>query len=174
MAETQGFRSFSKDWRDTVRAEYTIKNAVPSAVADKDSMIFNSAYSDKAAVNISLKNCAGEARLSDVVIEGANKKSQKLMEDMGTLVTAAKWGGRLEDNFISLVHDGSSVNVSITGTGGTGCYTYKLTPYYTDASSGERRALNTLKLRVWLIDGKVRANTETKRIADDKKKQNQY
>ena len=142
----------AKDWRDTVRAEYTIKNAVPSAVADKDSMIFNSAYSDKAAVNISLKNCAGEARLSDVVIEGANKKSQKLMED----------------NFISLVHDGSSVNVSITGTGGTGCYTYKLTPYYTDASSGERRALNTLKLRVWLIDGKVRANTETKRIADDK------
>ena len=142
----------SKNWRDTVAAEYTIKHANPEAVADKDSIVFNTAYSDRAKVNISLKNCAGEARLSDVEIKGANEKSQQL----------------LESNSIQLVHDGSSVVVSTAGSGVTGSYTYKMTPYYTDWDSGERKALNTLTLRVKLIEGTVKARTDTNLSADNR------
>lgn len=136
----------AKGWRDTVRAEYTIKRKNPAATADKSSIVFNTAYSDSARVSISLKDCAGEARLSNVEIKGANEKSQQLMED----------------NSIQLVHDGNSVVVSTAGTGVTGSYAYKLTPYYTDQGSGGKKALNTLTLRVKLIDGTVKAHTDTK------------
>lgn len=142
----------SKNWRDTVKAEYSIKNAKPTAVADKDSIVFNTAYSDRSEVNISLKNCVGEARLSDVEIKGANKKSQQLMED----------------NRIELVHDSSRVMVSIAGGSNTaGSYSYKLTPYFTDGTSGERKALNTLTLRVKLIRGTVKVSTDTNKLTDN-------
>ncbi|MDE6912990.1 MAG: Ig-like domain-containing protein, partial [Lachnospiraceae bacterium] len=141
----------AKGWRDTVRAEYTIKSVNPSAAADKDSVVFNIAYSDRAEVNISLKNCAGEAQLSDVEIKGANKKSQQLMEN----------------NSVQLIHEGSSVIVSTAGADRTGIYTYKLTPYYTDQASGQKKALNTLTLRVKLIKGTVKADMSAKRSADN-------
>ncbi len=140
----------AKNWRDTVRAEYTIKSANPSAVADKDHIAFNTVYRDSAEVNISLKNCAGEARLTDVEIKGANKKSQQLMEN----------------NFIQLIHEGSSVVVSCAGAGGTGSYTYKMTPYYTDCDSGEKKALNTLTLHIKLMNGNVKAHTDIKQLSD--------
>lgn len=146
-----GFVFSAKDWRDTVRAEYTIKSKKPSAVAEKDYLVFNTAYSDRAKVNISLKDCAGEAQLSDVEIKGANRKSQQLMEN----------------NSILLVHEGDSVIVSTAGVEKTGSYAYKLTPYYTDWNSGERKALNTLTLHVKLIKGAVKADIDTKRLSDN-------
>ncbi len=147
---TLAFVFGAEGWRDTVRAEYTIKSKAPSAQADKSRIVFNTAYSDRAKVNISLKDCAGEVALFDVEVKGADEKSQQLMEN----------------NSIQLVHDGSSVLVSTAKTDITGSYTYKLTPYYVDCHSGEKKALNTLTLRVKLINGTVKPRTTAKPSAD--------
>ncbi|MBD5451816.1 MAG: hypothetical protein HDR25_04145 [Lachnospiraceae bacterium] len=136
------------------RTTPVITNVKPSVSADKNSIVFNTAYSDKAVVTLLPKNCE-EAVLSDVVIEGTDKKSQQLMEE----------------NQIVLVHEGHQVTVSITGSEAlkakAGTYRYRLTPYYTENTSGEKKALKTLTLKVKMINGTVRANTEKKASTDD-------
>ena len=131
-----------------------VTNAKPSVSADKDSIVFNTAYSDKAVVTLLPKNCE-EAALSDVVIEGVDQKSQQLMEE----------------NQIVLVHEGRQVTVSITGSEAmkekTGTYRYRLTPYYTENASGEKKALETLTLKVKLTNGIVQANTVKKASTND-------
>ena len=129
------------------RTNPTVSNTTPSVVADKDSIVFNTAYSDRAAVTLSLKNC-GEATLSDVVIEGMDDQSRQLVEK----------------NLILLAHEGDQVVVSIAGsaelTEKTGTYQYQLTPYYTGNVSGEKKALTPLTLEVKLINGTATAHTK--------------
>lgn len=129
------------------RANPTVNKTTPSVAADKDSMVFNTAYSDRAAVTLSLKNC-GEATLSDVVIEGANDRSRQLAEK----------------DLILLAHEGNQVVVSIAGSAElkekAGTYQYRLIPYYTGTISGEKKALAPLTLKVKLVNGTVTAHTK--------------
>jgi len=76
----------------------------------------------------------------------------------------------MEENQLVLVHENNCVTLSITGCDAlrekTGTYRYRLTPYYTEAASGEKKALAALTLKVKLVSGTIKADT-TKKVSDN-------
>ncbi len=139
----------SEYWREPLKAGHTVKAAAPKAYLSTGRLTYNTAVKSTASVYVHLKNM-NSIDCTDIVIEGANAKSQKLLDDDLFVMTAQ--GNRIEvkqsqaDLMKSAVPKGS--------------YSYKITPYY-----GET-ALNTMKLTIKVVDKPVTAKISPKGSLD--------
>ena len=154
--ETLNYTIESAYWREPLRASHTIRTITPKAVISNNSLTFNTNYANSDTVRIDISGASGALELSDVEIRGANAKAQAL----------------LDEDKLFLMHMGSELQIHLNKLGymkgdvPTGKYTYNLVPYYTNAQTGEKAALNTLKLVINFTNREITAKVSTKGSID--------
>lgn len=154
--ETVNYAVDSVYWRESLSASQTIKTITPKAVLSRSKLIYNTGYINSELVRIYMSNYSDALEMTDVVITGANVKAQTL----------------LDDEKLEIIHAGTDLYVRLNklkymkGDVPTGKYTYNLTPYYTDTQTGEKKALNTLKLTINFTNKAVTAKASTRGSID--------
>lgn len=154
--ETVNYAVDSVYWRESLSASQTIKTITPKAVLSRSKLIYNTGYINDELVRIYMSNYSDALEMTDVVITGANVKAQTL----------------LDDEKLEIIHAGTDLYVRLNklkymkGDVPTGKYTYNLTPYYTDTQTGEKKALNTLKLTINFTNKAVTAKASTRGSID--------
>lgn len=154
--ETVNYTIGSAYWREPLSASHTIKAITPKAVLSRNNLTFNTNYANSDTVSIDMDNYSDGLKLTDVEIKGANAKAQAL----------------LDDNKLEIVHAGTELQIKLSklqymdGDVPAGKYTYNLVPYYTNAQTGEKTALNTLKLAINLTNKAITVKASTKGSID--------
>lgn len=146
----------SDTWREFVDVYHTIKIIKPTAYLTAPTITMNMDRVGTARTYIKLKkanNDDPELKCADIVIEGKNPKSEKLLDDDLLEITYNKTDASRINVKLNRIED-------ISNTMKSGSYTYKVTPYYIN-DSGERAALKTLTLKVKLINKAITAKTKT-------------
>ncbi|MDE6016851.1 MAG: Ig-like domain-containing protein [Acetatifactor sp.] len=144
-------------WREPLKAVHTIKVIKPQAYLTTSQITYNTALKSTYSVGISLKNTYYSINnYTDIVIEGANAASKKLMEDDLFLITASY-------NWITVQQSDANL---MGGSIPAGSYSYKVTPYYENPDTGERMALNTMTLKIKVVNKPVTAKVSPKGTLD--------
>lgn len=147
----------SVNWRESIQVNHTIKTVQPKAYLSTSQLTFNTAAKSTAGVSIYIKNAYYITSFADVVIKGANDKAQKLLDN--DLLTVSWNSG----NYVQVKQNQLNImEASIPN----GTYTYKVTPYYENKSTGEKTALNTLNLKVKITNKAVTAKVSPKGSLD--------
>lgn len=138
-------------WREPLCVVHTVKTITPKAVLSSNTVIFNTNFKSTAYNDVSLKN-AENISFTDIVITGANKKSQKLLEDDLFIITTEENRIKIEQGRADLM------NASIAA----GTYSYKVTPYCTNVLTKEKMALNTMTFKIKVVNKAVKAKVTPK------------
>lgn len=148
----------SANWREDLQVSHTVKAVQSKAYLANSQLTYNTVSKSTADTYIYIKNAYGSPSLADVRIQGSNAKAQ----------------GLLDDNLLTVSWDGSNNYVSVTQNRldileekiPNGTYSYKLTPYYINADTGEKTALNTLTLKVKVTDKAISVKAGAKGTLD--------
>lgn len=138
-------------WREPLCATHTVKVVTPKAVLSCKTFTFNTNFKSTAYSDISLKN-AENISYRDIVIAGANKKSQKLLDDDLFIITTE--GNRIKIRQSQANLMGASI--------AAGTYSYKVTPYCTNIITKEKVALNTMTLKIKVVNKAIKAKVTPK------------
>ena len=158
----------SPNWREGLEAKHTIKVIEPKAKLYVTTMTYNKAYKSEVYTQIGLQDNNIEANLNDVVIEGADTKAQALVDK--DIFEISNNGSNLLPLKVKL-NQVKLMNEDVNA----GTYAFNLTPYYTNAETGEKTALNTLKLKLKVVDKPVTVKISPKGTLDlAKSTQNGY
>ncbi len=139
-------------WREPLKAVHTIKVIKPKAYLRYSQLVFNTAVKSTASVNVELKNTGYLINFDDLVVEGANPASKKLMENDLFLITTS----------------GRTVTVSMSEAEmmgekiPAGTYSFKVTPFCKNPETGDRMALNTMTLKIKVVNKPVSAKVSPK------------
>lgn len=147
----------SANWREELQVSHTIKTVQPKAYLANSQLTYNTVSKSTARTSIYIKNIYVAPSLVDVEIRGSNAKAQKLLDD--DLLTVDWYGGytvSVTQNRLNILKEKIP----------NGTYTYKVTPYYTNADTGEKTALNTLSLKVKVTDKAVGVKASAKGTLD--------
>ncbi len=130
-------------WRESLTATHTIKIKNPKVYIENSTLTFRNNESGSDSLYTYLYTGEGYGvEFTDIAIKGANAKAQALMDN--DLLMLVSW-----DNQVGVMQsDAAIMGKSIA----TGSYKYKLTPYYTDVNTGDKKALNTVNLTINVIN----------------------
>ncbi len=143
-------------WREAVQVSHTIKTISPKASLKNKQLIFSTYTKDAVTTDICLDKASNIEEFADIVVKGANAKSQKLLDDDLFIARVGK-------TMVTFVQsDDSLMNSKIP----KGSYNYKLTPYVKNAKTGEKIALNTLSLTIKVVDKPATAKVSPKGTID--------
>ena len=160
--ETITMTLFAENWREPINVKHTIKIVEPKAYLYNTTLVYNKAYGSEVTALVVLKDISYLAKLSDIVIKGADTKSQTLLDkDIFEIVQGDK-----DENESAILKIKLNQTELMQENVKAGIYTYNLTPYYTNAETGERTALNTLKLKLKVVDKPVSVKITTKGTLD--------
>ena len=149
----------SPNWRESLEVKHTIKAVKPTAVLTKSTLTYNKAYKSEQTTYVKFKHNTCYADLCDLEIKGVNAKAQALIDkDIFEIVQGVSENYSLEVklNQVNLMKEDVAA----------GTYTFKLTPYYTNTETGEKTALNTLKLKLKVVNKAVTVKVSTKGTLD--------
>lgn len=144
----------SDNWREALMVNHKIKTIAPRAVLSVQKLTFNTNYANAADVGISLKDYGGFVSFADIAVEGADAKAAELLEDDRLQVVHCEGDGYVGIRLNKLRY--------MQGQVPKGTYTYKLTPYYKNPSTGENTALNTVLLKINFTDKQITAKASGK------------
>ena len=138
----------SMGWREPVETTHTIKVIKPKAYLSYGTFTFNTSTPDTCYAYVYMNGYS--INYSDIVIKGSNAKAQKLLDDDLLVMT----GGVEYGNGIQIrMNNSKLMNTTIPA----GTYSYKVTPYYTNVETGKKTAMNTLTLKINIINKPVTA-----------------
>lgn len=151
-------------WRDPVEVTHTIKFATPTAYLTIPTVTINTTQIGTAYTAVMIKNAySNDAPLNcdDIIIEGKDPKAQKLLDrDLLEITQSVTYAYQItvnQNRTRTMAHTEADIpDLSIKD----GTYTYKVTPYYTD-DQGNRKALNTVNLKVKVTSKAITAKTKT-------------
>ena len=140
-------------WREPVNVTHTIKVKNPIPVLYNNQIVFNLKEHSKAVANIYVDTNANVG-LADIIVTGKNAKAKNLLEkDLLVITTDATTGKiRIEQNDAALMKEKLQA----------GTYEYKVTPYCTNVTTGEKVALKTLILKVKIVNSPTTVKVSTK------------
>ena len=141
----------SATWREPLKATHTIKAIAPKAYLYKTQLTFNTSVKTQAYTYVYLKD-TWAVGCTDIVIKGANDQAQKLLDDDLFVITSSS-------NVITVKQSEADL---MGATIPKGTYSYKVTPYCKNAQTGEKVALNTLTLKIKVVDKPVTAKVSPK------------
>ncbi|MDE6662780.1 MAG: hypothetical protein K2K46_05470 [Lachnospiraceae bacterium] len=144
----------SETWREPVIVKHTIKLAKPTVALTSPQLILNTNEIGTAYTDVYTKNAGDYIDCDNIVIEGKDAKSIKLLAD-GQLEIARKD----YNNRIAVTQKRAEKAIT------PGTYSYKITPYYKDAE-GNSKPLKTLVLKVKVVNKAVTAKVKTKNTLD--------
>ena len=144
-------------WRKSVDVTHTMKFATPTAYLSYPTVTINTTKMGTVYSHVVLKNAYSYSlNCDDIVIEGKDQKSKNLLaKGLLEISQSGTYGIKIKQNRATTLAQ-TDADASIKN----GTYTYKVTPYYTD-SSGNRKALKTLTLKIKVTDKAVTAKTKT-------------
>ena len=142
----------SSGWREALTVKFTIKTTTPKAYLSSSQLTFNTNLKTTAYSYIYLKNGYNNAIYKNIYIKGTNANAQKLLDDDLFVIFAN--GNRITVEQSEAAFMGSSIPA--------GTYSYKITPYYANPDTGEATALNTLTLKLKVINKAVTAKVSPK------------
>lgn len=148
----------SVNWREPLQVQHTIKTAEAKVYLSNSQLTYNTAARSSSYTYLRLKDgLRWYSFIEDVVITGANDKAQKLLDnDLLEIVWDTTTEIQVKQNNQDIMRE------SVPG----GTYTYKITPYYRNSATGEKTALNTVNLKVKIVDKPVTAKISPKGSLD--------
>ncbi|MCM1553178.1 MAG: Ig-like domain-containing protein, partial [Butyrivibrio sp.] len=145
----------SEYWREPLTVAHTIKAVKPKAYLSASQLVFNTATENRVGTDIYLKN-VNSIDFADIYVEGANPKSQQLLDDDLFTITTSSTYIMVEQNDAKLM--GKTI--------AAGTYNYKVTPYYKNPETGVNTALNTLTLKLKVVNNAVTVKVSPKGALD--------
>ena len=146
----------SRCWREPLKAVHTIKSIKPQIYLSSDQLIFNTAVKSSDSVRVMLKNTGYNIKYKNIVIEGANAASKRLIENELFIITAS-------DNEITVsMSDAEILGMRIQA----GSYKFKVTPYCENPGTGEQMALKTMTLKVKVVNKPITAKVSPKGVLE--------
>ncbi|MDE7251566.1 MAG: Ig-like domain-containing protein [Acetatifactor sp.] len=145
----------SEYWREPLNVVHTIKTIKPIAYLGRNQFTFNAAVESRADTWVGLKNLI-TTDFADIVVEGANPASKKMLDDDLFMITTSGHQIIVKQNKAKLMGE----------TIPAGTYSYKVTPYYKNRETGASMALNTLTLKVKVVNKPVTAKVSPKGALD--------
>lgn len=142
-------------WREPLKVVHTIKVIKPTAYLSTSQLILNTATKNSVYTGIHLKNTSS-IDFADIVIEGANSASKNILDKDLIVIRAYEDGIRVDQSDAKLMGE----------TLPAGTYSYKVTPYYKNPETGVNTALNTLTLKVKVVNNPVTAKVSPKGALD--------
>jgi len=147
----------SSGWREALQTTHTIKTIKPKAYLGTKQFTYNNYAKTSLSSTIYLSGTTNIDNYADVVIKGANPKSQSLLDENLFVATFS------ESGIITFKQsEASMMNSKIPA----GSYSYKVTPYVKNVETGENIALNTLTLKIKVVDKPVTAKISPKGTID--------
>ena len=145
----------SSVWREPVQVVHTIQQKAAKAVLEDSVLTYNTFAKNSLSTRIYLHDKISIS-YTDIVVKGADKKAQKLLDEDLFVVTTS-------DNLIDIKYsDAKLLNTTIAA----GTYKYKVTPYYTSIQTGKKTAMNTLTLTIKVVNKAVTAKISAKGTID--------
>ncbi|MDE6663910.1 MAG: Ig-like domain-containing protein [Lachnospiraceae bacterium] len=145
----------SMQWREPVSVTHTIKVIKPKAYLEYGQITLNTNFKSKLSNNIYLKD-KYRINYTNIEIKGANAKSQKLLDDDLFVITSERNAIAVEQSQADFM--GAKIPA--------GVYSYKITPSYKKPDTGETVTLNTMTLKIKVINKAVTAKVSPKGSLD--------
>lgn len=144
------------DWREPVTAVHTIKIATAAPSLSMPKLTINTNKTGTVYTDVVLKNAYSQnLNCDDIVIEGKDAKSKALLDN--DLLEISK--DKTKNYRINVrLNRAETMNQSSIANG---TYSYKVTPYYSDAA-GNRMKAKTLILKVKAVNKEISAKTKVK------------
>lgn len=157
--ETFTVKIDSLNWRESLEVKHTIKTVKPKVVLTNSALTYNKAYKSEQSTYVRYQYNTYLATLCDLEIKGSNAKAQALVDkDIFEIIQSESSSSLVEVklNQVNLMEEDVKA----------GTYTFKLTPYYISKETGEKTALNTLNLKLKVLDKAVTVKISPKGTLD--------